>query len=154
MGYGVAGLRVDGNDALAVHAATEWAAERARGNHGPTLIEHFTYRVEAHSTSDDPTAYRSAEEPLHFPLGDPIARLKEHLIAIGEWDEERHAALEKDATEQVRAAAKEAEKQGVLSGTHFAQSFNTIFEDVFAEMPWHLAEQREQMAAERKAAGV
>ena len=154
LGYGIAGLRVDGNDALAVYAATEWAAERARGNHGPTLIEHFTYRVEAHSTSDDPAAYRSAEEPLHFPLGDPIARLKKHLIAVGVWDEERHAALEKDAAEQVRAAAKEAEQQGVLSGTKFAHAFETIFEDVFAEMPWHLAEQRDQMAAERKAAGV
>ena len=56
IGYGIAGLRVDGNDALAVYAATRWAAERARSNQGPTLIEHFTYRAEGHSTSDDPTA--------------------------------------------------------------------------------------------------
>src|SRR5204863_2184877 len=84
IGYGIAGLRVDGNDALAVYAATEWAAERARTNQGPTLIEHFTYRAEGHSTSDDPTAYRSAGEPNAWPLGDPIRRLKEHLIAIGE----------------------------------------------------------------------
>ena len=56
IGYGIAGLRVDGNDALAVYAATQWAAERARTNQGPTLIEHFTYRAEGHSTSDDPTA--------------------------------------------------------------------------------------------------
>ena len=54
VGYGIAGLRVDGNDALAVYAATQWAAERARTNQGPTLIEHFTYRAEGHSTSDDP----------------------------------------------------------------------------------------------------
>src|SRR3546814_4820188 len=62
IGYGIAGLRVDGNDALAVYAATEWAAARARSNHGPTLIEHFTHRAEGHSTSDDPSQSRSAEE--------------------------------------------------------------------------------------------
>ena len=62
IGYGIAGLRVDGNDALAVYAAERWAADRARMNKGPTLIEFFTYRAEGHSTSDDPTVYRSAEE--------------------------------------------------------------------------------------------
>src|SRR5206468_9555154 len=61
-GYGIAGLRVDGNDALAVYAAVNWAAERARSNHGATLIEFFTYRAEGHSTSDDPTGYRPASE--------------------------------------------------------------------------------------------
>jgi 2-oxoisovalerate dehydrogenase E1 component alpha subunit len=73
IGYGIAGLRVDGNDALAVYAATQWAAERARTNQGPTLIEHFTYRTEGHSTSDDPGQYRSEGEPTAWPLGDPIA---------------------------------------------------------------------------------
>jgi 2-oxoisovalerate dehydrogenase E1 component alpha subunit len=87
IGYGIAGLRVDGNDALACYAATEWAAERARSNAGPTLIEFFTYRVEGHSTSDDPTKYRSAEENVKWPLGDPVARLKQHLIGLGAWDE-------------------------------------------------------------------
>ena len=111
VGYGIAGLRVDGNDALAVYAATRWAAERARANHGPTLIELFTYRAEGHSTSDDPTAYRPQDEADAWPLGDPIERLKEHLIALGEWDEERHAALETELAEEVRAAQKEAEKQ-------------------------------------------
>lgn len=103
IGYGIAGLRVDGNDALAVYAATLWAAERARTNAGPTLIEHFTYRAEGHSTSDDPTQYRSAGEPTAWPLGDPIARLKQHLIVIGEWDEERHAAQDRELAEYVRA---------------------------------------------------
>src|SRR5689334_8266900 len=69
VGYGIAGLRVDGNDALAVYAATQWAAERARTNQGPTLIEHFTYRAEGHSTSDDPSQYRSTGEPNAWPLG-------------------------------------------------------------------------------------
>ena len=89
VGYGIAGLRVDGNDALAVYAAVHWAAERARSNKGPTLIEFFTYRAEGHSTSDDPSGYRPTDEAKAWPLGDPIERLKAHLIALGEWDEER-----------------------------------------------------------------
>src|SRR5690606_15153188 len=74
-GYGVAGLRVDGNDFLAVHAATTWARERAMRGAGATLIELVTYRAAAHSTSDDPTRYRPADEYAQWPLGDPIERL-------------------------------------------------------------------------------
>ena len=148
VGYGVAGLRVDGNDALAVYAATAWAAERARTSCGPTLIEHFTYRAEGHSTTDDPSAYRSADERSKWPLGDPIARLKAHLVAIGEWDEERHVAQDLALAETVKAASKAAEKNGILGhGMH--QPFETMFEDVFEEMPWHLKEQSAQMMAER-----
>ncbi len=148
VGYGIAGLRVDGNDPLAVYAATAWAAERARTNNGPTLIEHFTYRAEGHSTSDDPSAYRSADEASKWPLGDPIARLKEHLILIGEWDAARHAAQHKELAEHVKAAQKEAEKNGILGhGLH--QPLETMFEDIFEDMPWHLKEQSAQMAAER-----
>lgn len=148
IGYGIAGLRVDGNDALAVYAATAWAAERARTNNGPTLIEHFTYRAEGHSTSDDPSAYRSAEERVKWPLGDPIVRLKAHLVAIGEWDDARHAAMDLEVAESVKAAQKEAEKNGILGhGMH--QPFETMFEDVFEEMPPHLKEQQAQMLAER-----
>lgn len=153
IGYGIAGLRVDGNDALAVYAATQWAADRARSNHGPTLIEHFTYRAEGHSTSDDPTKYRSADEGTKWPLGDPIARLKKHVIGLGIWDEERHAAMDREVAEQVKAAQREAEKNGVLHDG-LKQSFDPMFEDVFETMPWHLEEQREQMLEERKAAGI
>ena len=148
VGYGIAGLRIDGNDALAVYAATAWAAERARTNHGPTLIEHFTYRAEGHSTSDDPSAYRSVDEGSKWPLGDPVARLKGHLIAIGEWDEERHAAQDLELAELVKAAAKAAEKNGIL-GHGMQQPFETMFEDVFEDMPWHLKEQSAQMMSER-----
>ena len=152
IGYGIAGLRVDGNDVLAVYAAMSWAAERARTNQGPTLIEHFTYRAEGHSTSDDPTQYRSAGEPTAWPLGDPITRLKDHLIALGEWDEERHAAMDKELAEQVRDAQKEAEKNGILGhGLH--QPLDTLFDGVFEEMPWHLREQRQQMLSEEEASG-
>jgi len=154
IGYGIAGLRVDGNDALAVYAATEWAAERARSNAGPTLIEFFTYRAEGHSTSDDPTKYRSAEENVKWPLGDPIARLKQHLILIGAWDEERHAAMDREVAEQVRAAQKEAEAQGILADGLLQHPFETMFEDVFEEQPWHLKEQSRQMLDERKKAGI
>ncbi|MGC6328528.1 3-methyl-2-oxobutanoate dehydrogenase (2-methylpropanoyl-transferring) subunit alpha [Rhizorhabdus sp. FW153] len=153
IGYGIAGLRVDGNDALAVYAATQWAADRARSNHGPTLIEHFTYRAEGHSTSDDPTKYRSADEGTKWPLGDPIARLKKHVIGLGIWNEERHAAMDREVAEQVKAAQREAEKNGVLHDG-LKQSFDPMFEDVFETMPWHLEEQREQMLEERKAAGI
>ncbi|WP_420822148.1 3-methyl-2-oxobutanoate dehydrogenase (2-methylpropanoyl-transferring) subunit alpha [Sphingomonas crusticola] len=154
IGYGMAGLRVDGNDALAVYAATEWAAERARANAGPTLIEFFTYRAEGHSTSDDPTKYRSAEENVKWPLGDPIARLKEHVIAIGAWDEERHAAMDKAVIDEVRTAQKEAEAMGILADGLLQHPFATMFEDVFEEMPWHLKEQSQQMHDERKKAGI
>lgn len=152
IGYGMAGLRVDGNDALAVYAATQWAAERARTNQGPTLIEHFTYRAEGHSTSDDPTQYRSAGEPGAWPLGDPVARLKAHLIALGEWDDERHAAQDREVAELVKASQKEAEKNGILGhGLH--QPLDTLFDGVFEEMPWHLREQRQQMLDEEEASG-
>lgn len=149
IGYGMAGLRVDGNDPLAVYAATRWAADRARSNAGPTLIEHFTYRAEGHSTSDDPGQYRSAHEREEWPLGDPINRLKQHLIALGEWTEEQHASMDRELMETVKAATKEAEKNGILGhGLH--HPFHTMFEDVFEELPWHLREQSEQAIHERR----
>ncbi|WP_408587621.1 3-methyl-2-oxobutanoate dehydrogenase (2-methylpropanoyl-transferring) subunit alpha [Novosphingobium sp.] len=149
IGYGMAGLRVDGNDPLAVFAATQWAANRARANGGPTLIEHFTYRAEGHSTSDDPGQYRSAHEREEWPLGDPINRLKKHLIGLGEWSEDQHEVMDRELMEQVKAATKEAEKNGVLGhGLH--HPFHTMFEDVFAELPWHLKEQSEQAIRERR----
>ena len=144
IGYGLPGLRVDGNDYLAVYAATQWAAERARANLGATLIEHYTYRVEGHSTSDDPSRYRPSEEPVEWPLGDPVARLKMHLIASGAWSEEQHEALLKEVVEDVRAANREAESFGTL-GQGQAPSAKTMFEDVFREMPWHLRRQRQEM---------
>jgi 2-oxoisovalerate dehydrogenase E1 component alpha subunit len=150
LGYGIAGLRVDGNDFLAVYAATHWAAERARNNLGPTLIELFTYRAEAHSTSDDPSRYRPAEEGQRWPLGDPIERLKQHLIALGEWDDERHSALGAELVALVRDAGKEAEKHGLLhTGPHHPPE--SMFEDVFKEMPWHL---REQLAELKEIEGL
>jgi 2-oxoisovalerate dehydrogenase E1 component alpha subunit len=97
IGYGMPGLRVDGNDALASIRQSLGGRPRALQPR-PTLIEFFTYRAEGHSTSDDPSGYRPAGEAKAWPLGDPIERLKAHLIALGEWDEERHEALEPNAT--------------------------------------------------------
>ncbi|MBC2677204.1 3-methyl-2-oxobutanoate dehydrogenase (2-methylpropanoyl-transferring) subunit alpha [Pseudomonas sp. CFBP 8758] len=146
VGCGIASLRVDGNDFLAVFAASRWAAERARRNHGPTLIEWVTYRSGPHSTSDDPSKYRPADDGQHFPLGDPIARLKQHLIVTGVWSEERHAALESEIEAQVIAALKAAEQFGTLVSGRVA-SAATIFEDVYKDMPEHLRRQRQQMGA-------
>src|SRR3954464_6002796 len=130
VGYGIAGLRIDGNDALAVYAATRWAADRARFNLGPTLIEFFTYRVEGHSTSDDPSAYRPQNAGAAWPLGDPVERLKQHLGGPREWDEERHAAVIAELDATVRAAQKEAERQGTLQSDPY-QDLPSMFEDVF-----------------------
>jgi len=149
VGYGIPSLRVDGNDALAVYAAVQWAAERARANGGPTLIEFFTYRAEGHSTSDDPSGYRPGDEAKAWPLGDPIERLKAHLIALGGWDEERHAALTAEADAAVRAAQKEAEKIGILP-QQGKDDIGSMFEDVYADIPWHIAEQRDEALAESK----
>jgi 2-oxoisovalerate dehydrogenase E1 component alpha subunit len=142
VGYGLPGLRVDGNDFLAVYAVTRWAAQRARGNHGPTLIELFTYRAAAHSTSDDPSRYRPRQEAEKWPLGDPIERLKRHLIRLGEWTEEQHAALTAKLEQHVKDTQKEAELLGTLDTP--PASPGTMFEDVFKEMPWHLRKQRQE----------
>ncbi len=143
IGYGLPGIRVDGNDFLAVYAVTAWAAERAHTNNGPTLIELYTYRADAHSTSDDPTAYRPKDEYTRWPLGDPIERLKQHLIAIGEWDQERHAALQAEVNEEIKQAGKEAESYGTLGTPPCSPA--SMFDDVFKELPPHLRRQRQEM---------
>lgn len=143
LGYGIPGLRVDGNDFLAVWAATEWAAERARANLGATLIEMYTYRASGHSTSDDPTKYRPAAEAEAWPLGDPIERLKRHLIVSGEWDEERHQTLSAELEAEVRTAMREAEAIGTLGKSK--PPVSEMFEGVFKELDWRLIEQRAEI---------
>jgi 2-oxoisovalerate dehydrogenase E1 component alpha subunit len=144
VGCGIASLRVDGNDFLAVYAASQWAAERARANHGPTLIEWVTYRAGGHSTSDDPSKYRPADDWERFPLGDPIARLKTHLIGLGVWSEQEHELVQKELEAEVAAAQKEAESHGTLLDGHIP-SAATIFEDVYETMPEHLRRQRQEL---------
>ena len=141
VGCGIASLRVDGNDFLAVYAASRWAAERARSNLGPTLIEWVTYRGGAHSTSDDPARYRPADDWAHFPLGDPITRLRQHLQGLDAWSDEEHEATQKTLEMQVAAALKQAEAFGSLSGGRLADAA-TMFDDVYEHPPAHLQRQR------------
>jgi 2-oxoisovalerate dehydrogenase E1 component alpha subunit len=140
-GYGMPGIRVDGNDFLAVYAVTQWAAERARTGAGPTLIELVTYRGAAHSTSDDPARYRAKDDAEHWPLGDPIQRLKAHLIKIGEWSEEQHQAMSAELEALVASSWKEAIKFGTMTeGPRLNPE--TMFEDVFKDMPQNLQRQQ------------
>jgi len=144
VGCGIASLRVDGNDFLAVYAASRWAAERARSNLGPTLVEWVTYRAGPHSTSDDPSKYRPADDWKRFPLGDPIARLKQHLILIGEWSDAQHDQVQKEIEAEVAAAQKKAEARGTLLDGHIP-SAATMFDDVYKDMPAHLRRQRQEL---------
>lgn len=142
-GFGIPALRVDGNDYLAVHAVAQWACERARLNLGPTLVEYVTYRAGGHSTSDDPAAYRPKQEGDAWPLGDPILRLKTHLIKQGAWSEQKHAQTEAEVEDDVISAQKQAEEIGTLISGN-APSARDMFEGVFDAMPPHLIKQRQQ----------
>jgi 2-oxoisovalerate dehydrogenase E1 component alpha subunit len=145
-GYGIPGVRVDGNDFLAVYAVTRWAAERARRGVGPTLIEHVTYRADAHSTSDDPSRYRPKEEYKAWPLGDPVERLKDHMVSEGMWSDAQHAELTDELTAHVDECWEQALSYGTMTeGPQLDK--NELFEDVFKDMPRHLIEQREQLRA-------
>ena len=149
VGAGIASLRVDGNDFLAVLAASRWAAERARSNLGPTLIEWVTYRAGAHSTSDDPSRYRPSDDWQHFPLGDPVVRLKQHLIGLGVWSEDEHEQTLTALDAEMSAALKEAQKYGSVQDGHIPP-LATMFEDVYKDMPPHLREQMRQAAAQEQ----
>ena len=143
LAYGLPGLRIDGNDFLAVWAATRWAEERARLNRGATLIEMFTYRAEGHSTSDDPTKYRPKDEAAAWPLGDPIERLKRHLCRTGLWDDARHQALHQELEEEVKAALRDGEAIGTLGKSK--PPVTSMFDGVFAEPDWRLVEQAREV---------
>ena len=144
LGLGIPGIRVDGNDLLAVYAVTSWAAERARNGGGPTLIELVTYRGGPHSTSDDPSKYRPKDEWLSFPLGDPVERLKQHLIVEGHWSDAQHEELIEELKADVLAAWKEAQQYGTMTEGPFIDPA-TMFDDVFEETPAHLESQRRRM---------
>jgi len=141
IGYGMPGVRVDGNDAIAVHAAVHEALARARRGGGPTLVEAVTYRIEAHTTSDDPTRYRTDDDVEPWRARDPVARLERYLRAEhGMTDEEVGEAerVAEEAAARVRAWADEQPSVEPLS----------MFEHVYAEPPARLAEQRVRLASE------
>lgn len=144
LGLGIPGIRVDGNDLLAVYAVTQWAAKRARQGGGPTLIEHVTYRGGPHSTSDDPSRYRPKDEWDAFPLGDPVTRLKQHLISSGFWSEDQHEVLIDEQKQTVIAAWKEAISFGTMTEGPSLDVSN-MFDDVYEEVPENLKRQRQQL---------
>ena len=137
--YGIPSVRVDGNDLLAVYAVLQQATERARRGEGPTFIEALTYRIGAHSTSDDPTRYRSDEEVDGWKKKDPVLRLSRHLRVIGAIDDAFEKALDAELAEEIAEAIKSVEE---LPPPDRA----TLFDDVYAKEPWHLKEQRVLLA--------
>ncbi len=144
LAYDIPCIRVDGNDFLALYSVTKWARERARAGAGATHIEVLTYRSGAHSSSDDPSRYRPGDEHECWPGGDPVERLKQHLIKIGEWSEEMQTELEERLDSEVMTAYKEAVKFGDLAEGPYPPA-STIFTEVYEEVPWHVQEQREEL---------
>lgn len=144
--YGVPSIRVDGNDVLAVYHAVARAADRARRGGGPTFIETMTYRVGAHSTSDDPSLYRAQEEVDAWIARDPVNTLRRHLVATGRLDDAADAALEAELNELIGAAIKTAE-------AHPPPDRASLFDDVYATVPVHLQEQRDELFRHEPAPG-
>jgi len=138
-GFGFPGVRVDGNDVLAVHAVTSEALERARTGNGPTLIEAYTYRMGAHTTSDDPTKYRLAAELEHWRLKDPIERVRAYLSRSAGADESFFAGVEEQANRL--AADLRARCLSLPEPT-----LSEIFDRVYAEQTPLLAEQQSAYA--------
>ncbi|MEB3245661.1 MAG: thiamine pyrophosphate-dependent enzyme [Vampirovibrionales bacterium] len=143
--YGIPGFRVDGTDVLAVYQAMRDAVERARSGLGPTLLEFYTYRFDPHSSSDDPTRYRSQDETDAWQGRDPIDRFKHQLAQWGFWTDDDEQVLQQSAADAVMAASKAAE------AAPNAQ-WRSVFEDVYAQVPAQLEAQYEALM--RREAGL
>ena len=137
--YGVPYARVDGNDVLAVYEVVKGAVGRARAGKGPTFIESVTYRMGPHSSSDDPTLYRSDEEVEAWRKRDPLARVEKVLQQEQLMNASAREALAREIDEEVVAAIREVEHAD-------RPALESLMEDVYAEQPWHLREQAEQLA--------
>jgi pyruvate dehydrogenase E1 component alpha subunit len=137
--YGVPSVRVDGNDVLAVYEVVRDATDRARRGEGPTFIEALTYRIGAHSTSDDPTRYRTEAEVESWRQKDPLMRLRAHLVGLGLADDTRDAALDEAMSREIGAAVDAVEQMPPPDRA-------SLFDDVYGELPWHLREQRDELA--------
>jgi pyruvate dehydrogenase E1 component subunit alpha len=133
--YGFDGAVVDGNDAVAVYNVTSKAAESVRGGNGPFLIEALTYRMGAHSSSDDPRMYRSDEEVEEWRKRDPIQRMQKYLEENDYWNEKDQSLLEEKLNQEILEAVAAAEKLP-------PPSRETLFEDVYSEILPHLEEQK------------
>ncbi len=132
--YGMPAVRVDGNDVLAVYAATREAVERARRGDGPTFLELVTYRRLGHSSSDDPSRYRDEAEVAVWERRDPVERLRRHLDARGLWDSDRETALQDRIAAEVNEAIRQAEAASPPDKA-------SLVTDVFAELTPQLEEQ-------------
>ena len=132
--YGMPGVRVDGNDVLAMMRVLGEAFDRARSGGGPTFVEALTYRMGAHSTSDDPTRYRSQDEVDSWARKDPLDRLRRHLVHLGLVSDAGDAELEKELAREIATAVEEVEAMPPPARA-------SLLEDVYAELPWHLREQ-------------
>jgi 2-oxoisovalerate dehydrogenase E1 component alpha subunit len=141
VGYGMPGIRVDGNDVLAVIQVAQEAVDRARAGEGPTMIEALTYRREGHSSSDDPSVYRDPREPETWGPKDPVNRFRGYLRTRGLWSEQR----EREITERHNA---EITRVVELCDQLVAPPVETLFDDVYENYPWHLAEQRDYLMAQ------
>jgi len=139
--YGMPGVLVDGNDVLALVHVTAQAAARARAGEGPTLIEARTYRRGAHSSSDDPSVYRDPEEPREWEPHDPVGRFRRTLEKKGLWNEEDEARFRGEVDESFAATLKEVERLPAKP------PLATLFDDVYSDRPWHLAEQAAELEA-------
>ena len=136
--YGLPGVQVDGNDPLAVYEVTCRAVERARGGEGATLIEAVTYRLGAHTLSDDPERYRRQEEVEEWSARDPLLRLRAFLAGTGLWDEEKEEAQAAEIANEIDAALEAV-------GSAPPPSVETLFTDVYEVMPLHLRIQRQEL---------
>jgi pyruvate dehydrogenase E1 component alpha subunit len=145
--YGLPGVLVDGNDVLAMIHVVREAAARARRGEGATFIEARTYRIGAHSTSDDPSVYRDPAEPTEWKSRDPIDRLRDYMQARGELPDGFDAEIQADATRQIKEAIAEAGRVAPKP------PIDSLFEDVYADVPWHLREQRALLEAELRKHG-
>jgi len=147
LAYGVPGIQVDGNDLLAVYAAATEAVKRAREEHRPTLIECVTYRMEVHTTADDPTRYREDEEVERWAKRDPIERIQRYLKDRGALDDEAIEELESEIKDEIESAWSEAQEAIETYGEDPLH----MFEHLFAEKPPYLEEQREALSRALKA---
>jgi len=138
VGYGMKAIRVDGVDALAVYEAVKTAREYAVKNNKPVLIESIAYRLAAHSSSDDPTGYRSKEEEENFRQNCPVARFRSYILKQGWLDETQDEEAKEEIRQQVLDALKVAEKVD-------APALEEIVTDVYADVPNHLQKQYEQL---------
>ena len=137
--YGIKGVRVDGNDALAVYYAVREAAERAQRGEGATLIELLTYRLGGHSTSDDPRAYRSNDEVETYGKNDPLVRLRRYLELLGAWSDKEETRFTQRTESEIKQCVERAEQKA-------PPPLESMFDDVYAERPWHLDAQHDACA--------